>query len=335
MSNIENVNIIFIFWTYYSARVNNKGTLDETKKKMKDFLNKYCPRTSIEVFNKIMEGKERKMDRNTLHTLACSHDVCIKVKNHPEGNIPPVFNEAYSVNTITLDFEDIGSPTKKRKEREETEVTLPPSKVTKTTNHQVIVDLPRLKVIQTNNQQVVENTIVEPTTIVFNETNKKEQFKKNIMPSFIKAKKECETLVFKNLIVYLNSNTILSLFRKANNTANYAAKLELYTKLKNFYLKEFINFETACRIEISNFTNSLDVKEYINRHVIDVENILFSNLHECAFNGHYNDAMNQKHSKAQYLSIKMKETPLNVVREKLINNLEKYIAGLERFIQEP
>jgi hypothetical protein len=329
MSNIENVNIILIFWTHYS--VNNNVTLDETKKKMKDFLNKYHPRTTPEFFNKIMEGNKRKMDRSTLQILACSHDVCIKVKNHPESNTPPVFNEAYSANTITLDFKDIRNPTKKRKEREETEVTLPPQKVTKTTNQQVIKELPQLKVIQ--NQQVFENTIIVKPTIVG--TNKKEEFKKNIMPSLIKAKKECENLVFKNLGVHLNHNTIISLFRKANNTANYAAKLELYTKLKKIYLKEFILFETACRIEISNFTKSSGVEEYINRHMIDVENILFSNLHKCAFNGHYNDAMNQKHSKAQYLSIKINETPLNVVKEKLINYLDKYVAGLVCLIQEP
>jgi predicted transcriptional regulator len=292
----ENLNIIQIFLNIIQVFLTT-CTLSGVKKKMEVFLKQEYPILEPEIYNQIMEGK-RDIDWVTIHILAHSHNVCIRVKNHPDKKVHKVHNKEYSANTVNLDFKNfyktnVGS----KRQREETG------------------DLPLSKFKKTTNQQ--------------NETNK-EKFKKYIGPIFLEAKKECETLAFENLNCEKHHNTMIKYIRQTN-TAHNTDKFEFFSWLKSICLKKFNKCMKAC----SNFftTNLLEVEEYINKNMIVVESILYTYLHKTIYT-HYKNGMNEKNGKMRYLYEKMKEIPLNEVKEKLLNFLQDYVNGFNDFIQE-
>jgi hypothetical protein len=259
-------------------------------------------------FEKLMTGATE-MDDYILHVLAHSHQVCI-VNLDVNLNVKQIYNTKGFENLIYLKeyccSKETNIVSKKRTRTDDTQ-ELTPTKVEKKTKEGGIKSEQKIQTI-------------------------KGLFTHNIQFSYNNARKEIDSLVFTDLNVELNCNTIIGSFQKAQRLKN-VGKFEFYTELKNTYLKEYIACWDACVYEMKKFSNSLKVQEHINNHMIAVESILYTYLNDL-LKKPFAEAMNKKKGKTEHFSKKLEETSIEIIKEKLTLLLSDYIKGFLDILPE-
>jgi hypothetical protein len=268
----------------------------EVKTKMETFLKEKFPKNKIKN-KKILEGK-REMDTFTIDVLAQSHNICIGTTNHPDEYVHEIYNTKHL--QINLDFgKYYKKETKKRKLANETE-GLPPKKKTKKTG--------------------IAST-------------KSELFIENISYIYKKAQQEIETLEFKIMKKYFDSNHVIGSFRIAED-AEGADKFKFYKELKKKYLPTLDKCWNVCEYEMEKVLNSnipLNVREYINKNVIVVDSMLFSNLDDL-FKKHLETGLKKEKGIGQIMFSNIEKISLECIKRKLIHILSTYIMGFLKFL---
>jgi hypothetical protein len=288
-------NVIHVFVLEYYK--NSFPVLHEVLMKMETLLKERTNGMDKNKFDKIMSG-ERDVDNDTLDVLAHSHNVCIEVNEHPDSNVQQFYNTT-SKNVVIL---NLGSNV--------TNTKVVSNKSTETE------DYTPTKVSQKSNQARI-----------------KRLFRDNVESSYHKACKETDSLVFSNLKIHLHHATIIRTFQKAQ-TLNNVDKFEFYTKLKNIYMKEYINCWNVCVYEISKISNNSEkVQEHINNHSVAVESILYTYLND-SLKEYFENAWDRKKGMTEHFSTKLDKISMDQVKEKLKTLLKTYIEGFLDILSE-
>jgi hypothetical protein len=290
-------NIIHVFALEYYK--NSFPVLHEVLLKMETFLKERTNGMDKNMLDKIMSGA-RDVDNDTLDVLAHSHNVCIEVNEHPDPNV----QQFYNTTSKTVVILNLGS--------NETNTTVVSNKRKRTED----LTPTKAKVSKKFNQGRIKHLFID-----------------NVESSYHKARKETDSLVFTNLKIHLHHATIIRAFQKAQ-TLNNVDKFEFYRKLKNIYMKEYINCWNVCVYEISKISNNSEkVQEHVNNHSVAVESILYTYLND-SLKEYFENAWDRKKGMTEHFSTKLEKISMDQVKKKLKTLLTTYIEGFLDILSE-